>query len=239
MNAPVAGSRSDAFVKTITFLWIDPCPNARLARAQVLLKESVLALGLKPVCYACGPAMVKFTDVLRFARQHADGDAFAWCNSDVILTRDPYETRDLSKVHGFHRREIPSGDVCGGEDMYLIPNGIWDNLISRDLPDLWCGTTHIDWWLTRAAALAGCYRAHIGYIDHPSHPESGASKKRSNSCYRHNIREYNRWAKRQGAGLFEERINLPLIGESLSPVTDLLRFVTGRQRPWRFGKADH
>ena len=69
MNAPVAGSRGDAFVKTITFLWIDPCPNARLARAQVLLKESVLALGLKPVCYACGPAMVKFTDVLRFARR--------------------------------------------------------------------------------------------------------------------------------------------------------------------------
>jgi len=239
MKSSAAGSRGEnRAVNTVAFLWIDPCPNARLEKAQSDLKESVLGMGLAPACFPCGPAMVKFADVLRFARERTNGDAFVWCNSDVIMTRDPYETRDLSKVHGFHRREVPGGEICGGEDMYLIPNGIWDHLLSKDIPDLWCGATHIDWWLTRAAGLAGVYQAHVGYIDHPAHAESGASKKRGNRYYRHNIREYNRWAKRQGAGLFEQRVSLPLIGESLSPLTDLLRFAIGRQRSWRFGSGD-
>jgi hypothetical protein len=210
-------------MNTIAFLWIDSCPNARLERAQVLLKESVLALGLKPVCFECGPAMVKFADVLRFAREHAKGDSFVWCNSDVILTRDPYETSDLTKVHGFHRREIPGGEICGGEDMYLIPNGIWDDLLSKDIPDLWCGATHIDWWLTNAACLGRCYESHTGFIDHISHETSGASKRKTNKFYRHNIRQYNKWASRQGATVFLERIELPIVGESLSPLTDLWR----------------
>ena len=210
-------------MNTIAFLWIDSCPNARLGRAQVLLKESVLALGLKPVCFECGPAMVKFADVLRFAREHAKGDSFVWCNSDVILTRDPYETNDLTKVHGFHRREIPGGEICGGEDMYLIPNGIWDDLLSKDIPDLWCGATHIDWWLTNAACLGRCYESHTGFIDHISHETSGASKRKTNKFYRHNIRQYNKWASKQGATVFLERIELPIVGESLSPLTDLWR----------------
>jgi len=210
-------------MNTITFLWIDPCPNARLERAQSQLKESVLALGLKPVCFECGPAMVKFADVLRFAREHAKGDSFVWCNSDVILTRDPYETNDLTKVHGFHRSEIPGGEICGGEDMYLIPNGIWDDLLSKDIPDLWCGATHIDWWLTNAACLGRCYESHTGFIDHISHETSGASKRKTNKFYRHNIRQYNKWASKQGATVFLERIELPIVGESLSPLTDLWR----------------
>jgi len=210
-------------MNTITFLWIDPCPNARLERAQSQLKESVLALGLKPVCFECGPAMVKFADVLRFAREHAKGDSFVWCNSDVILTRDPYETNDLTKVHGFHRSEIPGGEICGGEDMYLIPNGIWDGLLSKDIPDLWCGATHIDWWLTNAACLGRCYESHTGFIDHISHETSGASKRKTNKFYRHNIRQYNKWASKQGATVFLERIELPIVGESLSPLTDLWR----------------
>jgi len=210
-------------MNTITFLWIDPCPNARLERAQSQLKESVLGMGLKPVCFACGPAMVKFADVLRFAREHAKGDSFVWCNSDVILTRDPYETNDLTKVHGFHRSEIPGGEICGGEDMYLIPNGIWDGLLSKDIPDLWCGATHVDWWLTNAACLGRCYESQTGFIDHISHETSGASKRKTNKFYRHNIRQYNKWASKQGATVFLERIELPIVGESLSPLTDLWR----------------
>jgi hypothetical protein len=211
-------------MNTITFLWIDPCHNARLERAQSQLKESVFALGLKPVCFECGPAMVKFADVLRFAREHAKGDSFVWCNSDVILARDPYETNDLTKVHGFHRREIPGGEICGGEDMYLIPNGIWDDLLSKDIPDLWCGATHVDWWLTNAASIAGKYRSHTGFIDHRSHETSGASKRRSNKFYLHNIKRYNKWASKHGATIFLERIDLPIVRESLSPLTDLWRY---------------
>lgn len=213
---------------TVTFLWMDSCPNARLERAQVLLKESVLALGLKPVCFECGPAMVKFADVLRFAREHAMGNSFVWCNSDLILRRNPYEVDDGKCVHGFRRTEIPSGQICGGVDMYLIPCKLWDDCLSQDAPDLWCGATHIDWWLTNAPALRRCYRAHNGYIDHVSHQSTGASKSRQNSFYRHNVREYNRWARRAGASVFRERISLPWVGESQSPFSDLLRKMSGR-----------
>jgi len=213
----------------VAFQWIDPCPNERLREAQERLRQSVLALGLDPLLFPAGPAMVKFADVLGFARKQTRGRSFIWCNSDVTLTRDPTALDDGRTVRGFHRREVPSGEICGGVDMYLIPNSFWDEVLSNDLPDLWCGATHIDWWLTRAAALAGRYTSHFGYIDHVTHPESPASKAVANPHYRHNIREYNKWARRNLAGLFERRIQLPLVGESLSPFTDVIRSL--RKRP--------
>lgn len=214
----------------IVFQWIDPCPNGRLREAQERLRESVVALGLEPAVFPAGPDLVKFADVLAFARKRSAGKSFVWCNSDVELTANPYDLDDGATVRGFHRREVPSGEICGGVDMYLVPNKFWDAVLSRDLPDLWCGGTHIDWWLTRASALAGCYTSHSGFIDHVTHPESPASKSRSNPCYRHNIREYNRWARRNGAGLFEQRVRLPLVGESCSPLSDLLGLMSPRRR---------
>jgi len=207
----------------ITFQWIDPCPNERLSQAQARLRDSVVSLGLEPELVPAGPGLIKFADVLRFARTRGSGSSFVWCNSDVTLTADPFALDDGRTVRGFHRREVPSGESCGGVDMYLIPNAVWDDVLSKDLPDLWCGATHIDWWLTRAAALAGCYTSHFGFIDHVTHQESPASKARANSYYRHNIREYNKWARRNGSGLFEQRIRLPIVGESLSPLSDLFR----------------
>lgn len=209
--------------KAITFLWLDPCPSPRLRAAQQLLRESALALGLRPEVYAAGPDMVKFGDVLRFARERCGGRSFVWCNSDVVLKRDPFEVDDGERVHGFHRTETPSGEICGGVDMYLVPASFWDGVLSRDLPDLWCGATHVDWWLTNAAAIAGRYRAHEGFIDHPSHEVSGASKGRANRFYRHNFRAYNRWAEKAGATALREPISLPFLGRSLSPLTDFWR----------------
>ncbi len=209
--------------RTVAFQWIDPCPNQRLREAQARLRESALALGLEPLLFPAGPKMVKFSEILRFARERSSGDSFVWCNSDVILAADPYRFDDGRAVRGFHRREVPSGEFCGGVDMYLIPHALWDGIFARDLPDLWCGATHVDWWLTKTAELAGCYAAHFGCIDHISHPESAASKGRSNAFYRHNVREYDRWARRHGAVRFEPRVELPFIGPSPSPITDYLR----------------
>jgi hypothetical protein len=215
----------------ICFQWIEPCRSERLKVAQEKLLESVKALGLEPALYPAGPEMVKFTDILRFARERSKGGSFVWCNSDVTLVRNPYEVLkagndDGETVHGFHRTEVPSGEICGGVDMYLIPCKAWDEWLGVNPPDLWCGATHIDWWLTRAAALRGCYQSHFGYIDHLTHPESPASKG-GNALYRHNIKEYNRWARGCGAGRFERRVSLPLVGESLSPISDLLQKVVG------------
>lgn len=212
----------------ITFQWIDPCPSDRLREAQERLRESIVAMGLAPSLFPAGPGMVKFADVLGFARKQARGASFVWCNSDVTLTQDPFALEDERTVRGFHRREVPSGEICGGVDMYLIPNSFWDEVLSKDLPDLWCGATHVDWWLTRAAALAGRYTSHFGFIDHVSHPESQASKAGVNPFYRHNVREYNKWARKNRAGSFERRIRLPIVGESLSPLTDILRLLKKR-----------
>ena len=216
--------------RQICFQWIEPCRSERLKVAQAKLIEGVLGLGLKPVLYPGGPEMVKFVDILRFARERAEGGSFVWCNSDVTLSRNPYDVLagddDGKTVHGFHRREVPSGEICGGVDMYLIPCMAWDEWLGVNPPDLWCGATHIDWWLTREPALRDCYQSHFGYIDHLTHPESPASKGGS-ALYQHNIREYNRWARRSGAGRFERRVSLPFVGESLSPISDLIKKVSG------------
>lgn len=222
MGAGIGGTE---MIPQITFQWIDPCPNERLRNSQKQLSESVRGLGLEAVLFPAGLKLVKFADVLRHAREKSRGRSFAWCNSDVVLTADPFSLDDGITVRGFHRREMPSGEFCGGVDMYLIPNAFWDEVLSRDVPDLWCGATHVDWWLTRAAVLAGHYTSHFGFIDHLTHPESPASKKRANPHYRHNIREYNAWARRNRAGLVERGVSLPGLGESVTPVTDLLRFV--------------
>ena len=210
--------------RQIVFQWIDPCPNPRLAEAQERLKQSALERGLEPVLFPAGPRLVKFREILNFAFERSSGESFVWCNSDVILTRDPYDLEEGGCVRGFHRRELPSGEMCLGVDMYLIPKSCWTGFLQPAMPDLWCGATHIDWWLTRAAALAGRYSAHQGYIDHPSHEESGASKSRANPYFRHNVRAYNAWARRHGAATDDSRLALPLIGESLSPLTDYARW---------------
>jgi hypothetical protein len=214
----------------ITFQWINPCPNERLRLAQQRLLESVRFLGLEASLFPTGPKMIKFGDILRHARRESVGTSFVWCHSDLILTKDPFLLADHGKVVGFHRRELPSGEICQGVDMYLIPNLIWDNYLARDIPDLWCGGTHVDWWLTRAASLIGAYEAHVGFIDHPSHPESGASKRESDPCFRHNVREYNAWALRNGAGALELPARLPLIGASMSPITDYFSWARSRFR---------
>jgi hypothetical protein len=217
----------------ITFQWIEPCPNKRLRGAQQNLLESVRAFGLEASLFPAGPELIKLADILRHARRNSSGDCFVWCNSDVLLTQNPFAITNRGRVHGFHRREIPSGELCGGVDMYLIPNSIWDNYLSRDIPDLWCGGTHVDWWLTRAAALIGAYESHNGFLDHVSHAESAASKRSDDLYFRHNVREYNAWAKRNGAGLAELPARLPLIGASMSPITDYLVWVRERLRRCR------
>ena len=105
--------------------------------------------GLEPALFPAGPEMMKLGESSGMPPgEHRPKLCLVQfrCYSDA----KPFTIADRAKVHGFHRREIPSGEVCGGVDMYLIPNVIWDNYLSRDIPDLWCGGSHVDWWLTRA-----------------------------------------------------------------------------------------
>lgn len=212
----------------ITFQWIDPCQSARLKAAQQTLKESVESFGLESDLFHAGPQMVKFADILWQGRRNSTGDAFVWCNSDVILKKNPFKINDLSKVHGFHRTEVPSGEITYGVDMYLIPNRIWDEVLSKDIPDLWCGAATIDWWVSRACQLQGIYENHTGYIDHVTHERSQSSGG-GNYYFRYNVREYNRWARRNGAGTLDMIMHLPVFGEWNNSVRDWIRRMRKRK----------
>lgn len=197
--------------KPVVFQWIEPCRSERLCIAQAKLLESIEAFGLDPVIFRAGPEMVKFGEILKLGRENSNGKGFVWCNSDVIITRDPFDLPNLDVVGGFHRRELPSHEITYGVDMYYIPNAIWDNLLTPDMPDLWCGAATIDWWLTRACQKAGVYENHVGYIDHPSHERSQASAG-GDRYFKHNVKHYNAWARRNGIGTLDTYVELPILG---------------------------
>lgn len=182
---------------TVVFVWLTE-PSPRLAKAQEELEESVRSFGLTPVRFPAGRKLVLFGDVLAAGRAHATGDAFVWCNSDVILTRNPFEVPDFSRVYGFHRREVPGGHHVHGVDMYRIPLAVWDGLLSRDVPPLYLGASYVDWWISRAMQKAGNYDNLTGYIDHRSHPKSSSAANDRNRYYQANFRAYNAWALRNG-----------------------------------------
>ncbi|MFV0337009.1 MAG: hypothetical protein ACK5LK_02025 [Chthoniobacterales bacterium] len=187
---------------TVVYVWVENA-SERLAKAQLLLEKSLRALGLNAVRYPAGRNLCLFKDVLKQGRREAEGDAFVWCNSDVILKKNPFDVPDSAQVYGFHRTEIPSGSICSGVDMYYIPTAIWDNFLAKDIPPLYVGVSFVDWWISRAMPLYGKYENLVGYIDHPSHKKSSAANEDSNSYYQANFRAYNKWAKRNDLELIE------------------------------------
>lgn len=180
---------------TVVFVWLNE-PSPRLAAAQEELEQSIRSFGLFPLRYPAGRRLVKFGDVLRDGRKHASGDAFVWCNSDVTLTRDPFDVPDKAKVYGFRRREIPGGRIVHGIDMYYIPCRVWDEILSRDVPPLYLGASFVDWWISRLMERSGRYENLTGYIDHRSHDKSSAASSGRDKYYQANFRAYNDWARR-------------------------------------------
>jgi hypothetical protein len=185
----------------ITYIAVKTEPGSRLARAQDLLEKSIADFGLESFQYPAGKELVFFGDVLRAARDRARGGAFVWCNSDLILTRDPFDVPDPRLVYGFCRREIPSREINPGIDMFYIPTAWWDHLLSHDVPSLYAGASYVDRWIPTVAGQLGLYENLIGYIDHPTHPRSLASGKQGDRYYEHNFRAFNKWAKRNHSPL--------------------------------------
>lgn len=183
--------------KIVTFVSVDQKAPSRLVQAQAKLLASIRSLGLEAYPFQAGPELVALGKVLARARAACSAEAFVWCNSDLILTRDPFEVPEPSQVYGFHRRELPSNEInMGGVDMYYIPLSWWDDYLSRDIPPLYIGAGYVDRWISRAMQKVGAYENLVGYIDHPTHETSGASGSDRNKYYQSNFRAYNRWAKR-------------------------------------------
>ncbi len=184
--------------KLVAYLLVENPRSPRLASAQQKLRESVTSLGLQTFEVKAGAKLVLFGSLLKAARAGTCDLAFVWCNSDLILKRDPFDVPDPRKVYGFHRREIPSGEITYGVDMYYIPVKWWDDLLSKDIPKLYLGAGYVDWWISRAMQKIGVYENLNGYIDHETHGQSVAAGDDADPYYQHNFRAYNRWAARNG-----------------------------------------
>lgn len=214
---------------TVVFVWLTE-PSARLAVAQEKLEQSIRSFGLSPLRYPAGKQLAELGDVLRRGREETEGDAFVWCNSDVVLTKNPFEVPDPGKCYGFHRTELPSKATTYGVDMYYIPTRSWDSYLSRDVPRLYIGASFVDWWISRAMAGRGAYENLTGYIDHVSHGQSHAAIDDTNKYYQANFRAYNAWARRSGADpIPAPPFLIPRIGHVWG-VRDALRKVVLRRR---------
>jgi hypothetical protein len=182
----------------VAFQWVEKPKSSRLHHAQNLLENSIRHQGLQPFRFLAGPKLILISDLLKTARSHCIGNAFVWCNSDVVLTQNPFTVPDPSRVYGFHRREIPSHEISLGVDMYFIPIKWWDEYLSKDIPKLYLGASYVDWWISRAMQKVGAYENLVGYIDHVTHTQSEAAGSEANPYYQKNFRAYNAWAKRNG-----------------------------------------
>lgn len=176
-------------------------PSLRLELAEIEFMRSLSRFPLEPVPVPAGRKLAVFGEVLSIIRKSSTGHAFVWCNSDLILNRDPFEVPNPDCVYGFYRKEIPSGEITHGVDMYYIPIKWWDEYLSKDIPKLYLGASYVDWWISRAMQKVRSYDNLEGYIDHISHPQSDAAGNDANRFYQTNFRSYNKWAKRNGLSM--------------------------------------
>lgn len=182
--------------QSVCFLWLGSMAGERLSAAQAALESSVKTHNLRPLRIRAGRKLKPIGEVLKEARRDTQTGALIWVNSDVLVTRDLTDVPDKNKVYGFHRREVPSGEVTRGVDGYYIPIRWWDDYLSKDIPTLYLGASYVDWWISRAMQKMGAYENLIGYLDHKTHPQSEAAGKDTNPYYQKNFRAYNAWAKR-------------------------------------------
>jgi hypothetical protein len=172
-----------------------PSGDARLRLAQSLCLASLRRCHVQ-VIETPGTPRPLFGDLLRLARS-AGGEWFAWINSDCQLLL-PFSAMDCSAIDvlGMRRVEVGPGTICGGVDGYLIRSSFWDDVLSRDVPELWTGGTHVDWWLTRAAQKYGRY-AETMCLAHLPHDRTLTSQG-IDDAGRENIANYEAWADRHG-----------------------------------------
>ena len=170
--------------------------DARTQRAQQAMMESLFRYGMEPVIVNGSPRPL-LTEMLTLARSLTPDDgAFAWVNSDCAFLLPPAHPTGRG-VTGYHRIE-DDGSICLGVDAYVFTAEAWDAIYAPDLPSMYCGGTHVDWWLTRLAQKHGIYSSAVG-LRHPSHAKSAASAGHDNHG-QHNLREFHAWAARNNVG---------------------------------------
>lgn len=168
----------------------------RLRIAQTNALRALTQFGCNPIIFNGRPRPF-LGDMLKAARGLAGkAPSFGWINSDCEIQLNPYFIGDKERVVGLRRVETADSSICGGVDGYIFPCELWDAVYAPDIPKMYVGGTHVDWWITRMAQKIGAYREYVALL-HRSHHRIETSAGLSPEG-QHNIREFNAWADRNG-----------------------------------------
>lgn len=169
--------------------------DQRLVLAQGSCLSTLLHFGQVPVIFNGTPRPFLGDMLLEARRLSKDNKFFGWVNSDCVFLAHPEMIAFHGHVVGIQRHES-NGSRCDGVDAYIFDCEVWDNLYAKDIPQMYVGGTHVDWWITRLAQKHNLYLENRSLF-HRSHPRSETSAGLSPEG-QHNIREFNAWADRNG-----------------------------------------
>ena len=153
--------------------WVN-CPSQRLEDAQTRFLKSCLNFDYVPVFYTdihFPEQRPKFNELITYAVANCrekDVDWLVWVNSDCEIVKNIEDAFEEGLCIGFHRTEKPSGLYCAGIDMFAIHKSLWDDLV-KDMPDMYVGATHVDWWLARYFQKNKKLKTVFDYLHHNSH----------------------------------------------------------------------
>ena len=181
--------------------WVNS-PRERLEKAQIKFLKSCLYFQYIPVFYTdihIPEQRPKMNELIEYAIANCKekkSDWLIWANSDCEIVKDITPLFKEGIAIGFHRTEIPSKQYCAGMDMFAIHSSLWDGL-TKDMPDMYVGATHIDWWLARYFQKLGVLGYTFDYLCHDSHEQSKEGNQYSgDKISQHNIDNFIAWAKR-------------------------------------------
>ena len=183
--------------------WVNS-PSQRLLTAQMRFLRSCIYFRYIPVFYTDNhlpEQRPKMDGLIRYAIANCkkqNTEWLIWINSDCEIVQDIKPALRKGMATGFHRTEIPSRQYCAGVDMFVIHESLWDGL-TVDMPDMYVGATHIDWWLARYFQKIGKLMPAFDFIHHDIHEQSPAGNQDSGDpISQHNIDNFVAWAKRNG-----------------------------------------
>ena len=181
--------------------WVN-CPSQRLEEAQNRFLKSCLNFDYIPVFYTdihFPEQRPKMNELISYAVANCrekDVDWLVWVNSDCEIVKNIEDAFVDGLCIAFYRTEKPDNKYCQGIDMFAIHKSLWDDLI-KDMPDMYVGATHIDWWLARYFQKKKKMREVYDYLLHYSHEKTKEAHAFSgDEISQHNIDNFIDWAKR-------------------------------------------
>lgn len=173
--------------------------NERIIIQQNQAVLRTILFGHEPVIFDGTVNRPFLSDVLLQTSKLEHSNFFAWINSDCVPFVDFSMLAVKGKVIGLKRIETIDNSVCSGVDGYIFDINVWNKYYIEDMPQLYVGATHVDWWLTRVAQKYNLYTEMTSLI-HISHPPSESTLGIDNYGV-HNLNNYSEWAKRHNISL--------------------------------------